>query len=142
MTLACAAEIGVRWHSYKLDNALGIVRRAMKIIIHNHGDSLAIDFEKIAVERLERLTRFSIPIERIDVDVKHEANPRFGKSSHRVILTSRGSGPLLRAEGSGFNDLAAFDEAAEAVELQLRKRHERSKDIDRTSLRKLRGAKN
>jgi len=29
----------------------------MKIIIHNHGDSLAIDFEKIAVERLERLTR-------------------------------------------------------------------------------------
>ena len=142
MTLACAAEIGVRWHSYKLDNALGIVRRAMKIIIHNHGDSLAIDFEKIAVERLERLTRFSIPIERIDVDVKHEANPRFGKSSHRVILTSRGSGPLLRAEGSGFNDLAAFDEAAEAVELQLRKRHERSKDIDRTSLRKLRGSKN
>lgn len=142
MTLACAAEVGVRWHSYKLDNALGIVRRAMKIIIHNHGDSLAIDFEKIAVERLERLTRFSIPIERIDVDVKHEANPRFGKSSHRVILTSRGSGPLLRAEGSGFNDLAAFDEAAEAVELQLRKRHERSKDIDRTSLRKLRGAKN
>ena len=142
MTLACAAEIGVRWHSYKLDNALAIVRRAMKIIIHNHGDSLAIDFEKIAVERLERLTRFSIPIERIDVDVKHEANPRFGKSSHRVILASRGSGPLLRAEGSGFNDLAAFDEAAEAVELQLRKRHERSKDIDRTSLRKLRGAKN
>ena len=114
----------------------------MKIIIHNHGDSLAIDFEKIAVERLERLTRFSIPIERIDVDVKHEENPRFGKSSHRVILTSRGSGPLLRAEGSGFNDLAAFDEAAEAVELQLRKRHERSKDIDRTSLRKLRGSKN
>jgi ribosomal subunit interface protein len=114
----------------------------MKIIIHNHGDSLAIDFEKIAVERLERLTRFSIPIERIDVDVRHEANPRFGKSSHRVILTSRGSGPLLRAESSGFNDLAAFDEAAEAVELQLRKRHERSKDIDRTSLRKLRGSKN
>ena len=78
----------------------------MKIIIHNHGESLAIDFQKIAVERLERLSRFSIPIERIDVDVKHEANPRFGKSSHRVVLTSHGSGPLLRAEGSGFNDLA------------------------------------
>jgi ribosome-associated translation inhibitor RaiA len=45
---------------------------------------------------------------------------------------------LIRAEGEGFNDLAAFDEAAEAMELQLRKKHERSKDVDRTTLRKLR----
>jgi ribosome-associated translation inhibitor RaiA len=44
----------------------------------------------------------------------------------------------VRGEGTGFNDLAAFDEAAEAIEFQLRKRHERSKDIDRTTLRKLR----
>ena len=70
--------------------------------------------------------------------MRHEANPHFGKRSHRVILTSHGAGPLLRAEGSGFNDVAAFDEAAEAIELQLRKRHERSKDIDRTTLRKQR----
>jgi ribosomal subunit interface protein len=110
----------------------------MKIIFHNHGAALAIDFNEIATERLERLARFNIPIDRIYVDIRHESNPHFGKSSHRVILTSHGSGPLLRGEGSGFNDLAAFDEAAEAIELQLRKRHEKSKDIDRTSLRKLR----
>lgn len=142
MAIACAIEVGVVWHGYKFNNALEKLRRAMKIIIHNHGQALAIDFQKIAVERLERLSRFHIPIERIDVDIKHEVNPRFGKNSHRVIITSHGSGPLVRAEGEGFNDLAAFDEAAEAVELQLRKRHERSKDIDRTSLRKLRGVKN
>ena len=110
----------------------------MKIVIHNHGAALASDFEEIAHERLERLARFHIPIDRTYVDVRHETNPHFGKQSHRVILTSHGSGPLLRGEGSGFNDLAAFDEAAEAIELQLRKRHERSKDIDRTTLRKLR----
>jgi ribosomal subunit interface protein len=110
----------------------------MKIVIHNHGMALASDFSDIASERLERLARFHVPIERIYVDVRHETNPHFGKHSHRVILTSHGAGPLLRGEGSGFNDLAAFDEAAEAIELQLRKRHERSKTIDRTSLRKLR----
>lgn len=110
----------------------------MKIIIHNHGSALASDFEEISTERLERLERFSIPIERIYVDVRHEINPHFGKRSHRVIVTSHGAGPLLRGEGSGFNDLAAFDEAASAIELQLRKRHERSKDIDRTTVRKLR----
>jgi ribosomal subunit interface protein len=110
----------------------------MKITIHNHGTALALDFEEIAKSRLERLERFSIPIERMYVDVRHEVNPRFGKSSHRVNVTSHGAGPLLRGEGSGFNDLIAFDEAAEAIELQLRKRHERLKDIDRTTVRKLR----
>ena len=110
----------------------------MKIIIHNHGAVLASDFTEISTERLERLSRFSVPIERIDVDVRHESNPHFGKNSHRVILTTHGSGPLIRAEGEGFNDLAAFDEAAEAMELQLRKKHERSKDVDRATLRKLR----
>ncbi|MEY3094383.1 MAG: hypothetical protein RLZZ317_886 [Actinomycetota bacterium] len=110
----------------------------MKIVIHNHGAALAADFEEIAFERLERLERFHIPIDRIYIDVRHETNPHFGKNSHRVVLTSHGVGPLLRGEGSGFNDLAAFDEAAEAIELQLRKRHERTKDIDRTTLRKLR----
>jgi ribosomal subunit interface protein len=110
----------------------------MKIVIHNHGAALASDFQEIVCERLERLERFNIPIERIDVDVRHETNPRYGKNSHRVLLTSHGSGPLVRGEGTGFNDLAAFDEAAEAIEFQLRKCHERSKDIDRTTLRKLR----
>lgn len=110
----------------------------MKIVIHNHGAALAADFEEIAFERLERLERFHIPIDRIYIDVRHETNPHFGKNSHRVVLTSHGVGPLLRGEGLGFNDLAAFDEAAEAIELQLRKRHERTKDIDRTTLRKLR----
>ena len=110
----------------------------MKIVIHNHGAALAADFEEIAFERLERLERFHIPIDRIYIDVRHETNPHFGKNSHRVVLTSHGVGPLLRGEGSGFNDLAAFDDAADAIELQLRKRHERTKDIDRTTLRKLR----
>lgn len=110
----------------------------MQIIIHSHGTALAIDFSEISEERLQRLARFNIPIDRIDVDVKHQANPRFGKKSHRVVLTTHGSGPLIRAEGEGFNDLAAFDEAAEALELQLRKKHERAKDFNRESLRKLR----
>ncbi len=109
----------------------------MRITIHHHEVSLAEDFTEIAKERLNRLERFNIPIDRIVVDVKHEANPHFGKaSSHHVRITSHGSGPLVRAEGRGINDLAAFDEAAVAIELQLRKRHERSKTIDRDSLRK------
>lgn len=110
----------------------------MRIVFHNRGAALASDFQRLAVERLERLSRFNIPIDWIDVDIRHENNPRFGKNSHRVLLTTHGRAPLMRGEGQGFNDLSAFDEAAEALELQLRKRHERTKDVDRTTLRKLR----
>jgi ribosome-associated translation inhibitor RaiA len=68
--------------------------------------------------------------------VLHEANPRQGKLSHRVILTSRGAGPLLRAEAAAFNDLAAFDLAIKNFELQIRKIHERAKEISHDSVRK------
>ena len=42
----------------------------------------------------------------------------------------------MRAEGSGFNDVAAFDKAVTALELQIRKIHEKSKDINHESVRK------
>ena len=41
----------------------------------------------------------------------------------------------MRADGEGFNDLAAFDKAVEAIELQIRKLHERDKDYARETLR-------
>lgn len=109
----------------------------MEITIHARGVSLAADFAEIAKERIERLNRFNVPIERIVIEIIHETNPHHGKnSSHFVKITSRGAGPLLRAEASAFNDLAAFDEAAETIEFQLRKKHERKKEINRETLRK------
>lgn len=107
----------------------------MQIIIHSKKQQLAEDFESIAMERLTKLARFKIAIDRLDVTVTHEANPKHGKTSHRVRIISRGSGPLVQAESTGFNDLAAFDVAAERVELQLRKLHEREKSIKHDSLR-------
>jgi ribosome-associated translation inhibitor RaiA len=41
----------------------------------------------------------------------------------------------LRAEATGFNDVAAFDDAIKSIELQIRKIHERDKSHDRASLR-------
>jgi ribosome-associated translation inhibitor RaiA len=52
-----------------------------------------------------------------------------------VIVTSHGSGPLLRAEASEFNDLAAFDGAMKIFDIQIRKIHEKSKDHNRETLR-------
>lgn len=107
----------------------------MKIIIHTRHAELASDFKEIAEEKLQSMERFSVTIDRIEVEVLHEANPRQGKISHKVVITSHGSGPLLRAEAGSFNDLAAFDEAIKNIELQIRKIHEKVKSHDRHTLR-------
>lgn len=107
----------------------------MKIIIHTRHAELATDFKEIAEEKLHSMERFSVVIDRVEVEITHEANPRQGKHSHKVVITSHGSGPLLRAEATGFNDLAAFDDAIKSIELQIRKIHEKDKSHDRQSLR-------
>jgi ribosomal subunit interface protein len=106
----------------------------MKIVIHARHAELAEDFREIAQEKLMSMERFSVTIDRVEVEILHEQNPRQGKHAHRVILTSHGTGPLMRAEAAEF-DLAAFDEAIKSFELQIRKHHEKSKSHDRETLR-------
>ena len=107
----------------------------MKIQIHTRNADLAEDFKSIAEEKLLSMERFSVVIDRVEVEVLHEANPHQGKHNHKVVLTTHGSGPLIRAEAAEFNDLAAFDTAIKAFALQIRKIHERTKDYDRETLR-------
>jgi ribosomal subunit interface protein len=109
----------------------------MKIQIHTRNADLAEDFKNIATEKLNSMERFSVVIDRVEVEVLHEANPHQGKHNHKVVLTTHGSGPLIRAEAAEFNDLAAFDTAIKAFALQIRKVHEKSKDYDRATLRKM-----
>ena len=108
----------------------------MKILIHARNAELAEDFRVIVEEKLNSMERFSVVIERVEVEILHEVNPRQGKNSHRVILTSHGAGPLIKSEAAEFNDLAAFDSAIKTFALQIRKFHERTKDYNRETVRK------
>ena len=107
----------------------------MNIVIHRRNAELPGDFQEIAEEKLHSMERFSVVIDRIDVEVTHEPNPHQGKHSHRVVISSHGSGPALRAEATEFNDVAAFDVAIKNIELQIRKIHEKSKDHKRDTIR-------
>ena len=109
----------------------------MKIQFHTRHADLAEDFTSIAEEKLNSMERCSVVIDRVELEVLHENNPHQGKHKHKVVLTSHGSGPLIRAEAAEFNDLAAFDAAIKAFALQIRKIHERSKDYDRSTVRKM-----
>ena len=107
----------------------------MEIVIHSRNGSLASDFHEIATAKLQSMERFSVAMDRVEIEVLHEQNPRQGKHSHKVVITSHGSGPMLRAEATEFNDLAAFDVAVKSVELQIRKLHEKNKDFSRETIR-------
>ena len=109
----------------------------MEIIVHTRNANLASDFKSIVTDKLKTLDRFNIKIDSIKVEVSHEQNPRFGKSSHEVILTTHGAGPFMRSEASSFNDVAAFDDAVNSFEQQLRKIHEKSKEHSRESIKNL-----
>lgn len=107
----------------------------MEIIIHLRNAQVAADFKGIVTDKLKALTRFHVKIDRVEVEVIEEKNPRQGKHDHKVVITSHGAGPLIRAEAAEFNGVAAFDKAIENFELQIRKIHERTKDHGRDTLR-------
>jgi ribosomal subunit interface protein len=107
----------------------------MQIIFHTRQANLAADFKDIATDKLKSLNRFHVLLDRVEVEIIHEQNPKQGKHSHKVILTAKGAGPLVRSEASEFNDVAAFDLAVKTFELQLRKIHEKSKDYNRDSIK-------
>jgi len=111
----------------------------MEIIFHSRNAVLAEDFRSIATDKLNTLQRFGVTLDGVKVEIIHESNPRFGKTSHLVKLSSHGSGPFVRGEGQAFNDLAAFDQAVKSFELQLRKEHERVKDYPRETVREAKG---
>jgi len=87
----------------------------MEIIIHLRNAQVAEDFKGIVNEKLKALTRFNVKMDRVEVEVIEEKNPRQGKHDHKVVITSRGAGPLLRAEAAEFNGVAAFDKAIPAL---------------------------
>jgi ribosomal subunit interface protein len=107
----------------------------MEIIIQLRNTQVAEDFKGIVKEKLSALSRFNVKIDRIEVEVTEEKNPSQGKHDHKVVITSHGAGPLLRAEAAEFNGVAAFDKASESFELQIRKAHERAKEHGRDTLR-------
>jgi len=107
----------------------------MEIIIQLRNAQVADDFKGIVSTKLKALTRFNVKLERVEVEVIEEKNPRQGKHDHKVVITSRGAGPLIRAEAAEFNGVAAFDKAIENFELQIRKIHERTKEHGRETLR-------
>ena len=51
----------------------------MEIVFHTRHANLASDFQDIAQSKLQSIERFSVQVERIEVEITHEQNPSQGK---------------------------------------------------------------
>lgn len=78
--------------------------------------------EKLNLEKIQKLDGKVISL---DVEVSKEPNPRQADRCDRVEITLRSRGPVIRAEAAANDPYAALDLAAEKLDAQLRKQHDK-----------------
>jgi ribosomal subunit interface protein len=82
-------------------------------------------FRTIVHDKLGKLTRLEASLDRVDVEVCGERNPRQAEHRMRVELTCRPRGHVVRAEAAAAEELAAFDLAVAKLEMRLRRAADR-----------------
>jgi ribosomal subunit interface protein len=85
-------------------------------------------------EKLAKVPLMAPRIQRLDVVVSHEPNPRQSQVSERVEITTVGKGPVVRAEAAADDPYVALDRAYAKLLERLRRAH------DRKCVRRGRGA--
>lgn len=99
----------------------------MKLILSGRGVDLDERLRSYATEKLARAERFFDRIIKMEVELRHERNPRV-KSPDRVEVTVKTPLQTVRVHGEGSDHFAAIDVAADRLEMQMRKVKERLKD--------------
>lgn len=99
----------------------------MEIVVVSRHTEVAERFRRHAQDKLSKVAQLSPYVQRIDVKVSHENNPRQADSAERVELTVRAKGPVVRAEASAHDRYAALDAATAKLFERLRRARDRRK---------------
>ncbi len=75
--------------------------------------------------KLSKVPQLDPRVQRIEVMVSHEPNPRQSKVSERVEITCRSKGPVIRAEACHDDRQAAVDLAVDKLLERLRRAHDK-----------------
>ena len=75
--------------------------------------------------KLSKVSQLDPRVQRIEVMVSHEPNPRQAKVSERVEITCRSKGPVIRAEACHDDRQAAVDLAVDKLMERLRRAHDK-----------------
>lgn len=108
--------------------------RQVNLILSGRGVELDDALREYATEKLTRAQRFFDRIIKMEVELRHERNPRV-KDPDRVEVTVRTPKETLRVHGEGLDHFAAIDMAADRLEAQIRKHKERLLDRNHSNHR-------
>lgn len=86
--------------------------------------------------KLDKVPQLEPRVQRIEVLVSHEPNPRQAKASERVEITCRSKGPVIRAEAAHDDRQAAVDLAVDKLLERLRRAHDK-RNVQRGRRRRL-----
>lgn len=103
----------------------------MEIVVQGRNVSLSDDVKSDARSRVEHAGRvFDQAVDRVDVEITEETNPRLADERFRVELTASVGGRVVRIEGAAGTVESALDDSVGRLTRQIRKLKE--KLIDRS----------
>lgn len=101
----------------------------MEIVVTGRNVTISDRLREYVDVKLAKVPQLEPKMQRVEVLVRHETNPRQAKESERVEITCRSRGPVIRAEASHDDRQAAVDLATDKLMERLR----RAKDRRRVS---------
>ena len=99
----------------------------MEIVITGRHTEVPERFRRVAEEKLAKIGQLAPRAHRVDVELSHERNPRQSQTSEKVEITVLAKGPVIRAEASSEDMLAALDLAFGKLLERLRRTRDRRK---------------
>lgn len=99
----------------------------MDIVITGRHTEVSERFRRLVEEKLSKISQLAPKVQRADVELSHERNPRQSPTSEKVEITLRGKGPVIRAEASSEDPAAALDIALGKLGERLRRTRDRRK---------------
>ncbi|GAA2516004.1 ribosome hibernation-promoting factor, HPF/YfiA family [Rarobacter incanus] len=97
----------------------------MEIVVVGRHTDIAERFRRHAEDKLAKVGQLAPGVQRIDVEVTHENNPRLADVCEKVELTVRAKGPVVRAEAAADDRYGALDLALDKLNERLRRAHDR-----------------
>lgn len=92
----------------------------MNLILSGRGVDLDERLREYATEKLSRVEKFFDRIIKMEIELRHERNPRV-RDPDRVEVVVKTPGETLRVHGEGIDHFAAIDMAADRLERRVKR---------------------
>ncbi|NUT38171.1 MAG: ribosome-associated translation inhibitor RaiA, partial [Hamadaea sp.] len=92
----------------------------MDIVVKGRNVEVPDHYRVHVAEKLSKVERYDQKIQRIDVELFHERNPRQAERCQHVEITCVSRGPVVRAEAISGDFYSALDAATTKLDMRLR----------------------